>query len=50
MKTALTFVVLTACGFATQNFALALDHTKDSLDKIKQNVSQQKALIVDVRE
>lgn len=44
------FVLFAACGLATSNFALALDHTKDSLNKVKEGVAQQKALIVDVRE
>lgn len=38
------FVVLLAA------VAIAAEHTKDSLDKVKENVAQKKALILDVRE
>jgi rhodanese-related sulfurtransferase len=38
------------CILCTAALAFAAEHTKDSLDKVKQNVAQKKALIVDVRE
>lgn len=48
MKTKLVLgIVLT--GFVATN-SFAADHTKDSLKKVKENVSADKAVLVDVRE
>ena len=41
---------ISVCVVLSASLAVAAEHTKDSLDKVKENVAQKKALIVDVRE
>src|SRR5688572_26818033 len=41
---------ISICVVLLATVAVAAEHTKDSLDKVKENVAQKKALIVDVRE
>jgi phage shock protein E len=46
--------LLTLCSFVAMNvlssFAIAAGNTKDSLETVKKNVSEEKAVLVDVRE
>jgi rhodanese-related sulfurtransferase len=50
MNTVVSRTLASLCVFLISGRALAVEHTKDSLDKVKANVGQQKALILDVRE
>jgi len=46
-KCAVLGLVLLACG---ANVCRAIDHTKEPLDKIKKQVDEKKAVLIDVRE
>lgn len=46
-RLAFPFIILVAIGVAC---AQALEHTKDSLDVVKENLKAKKAVLVDVRE
>lgn len=41
---------LAIAGLLTLPSALAVDHTKDSLDTVKEKLAQKKAVLIDVRE
>ena len=49
MRTALLLIVFSAWACAG-TFALAAEPTNDSLDVVKENLTQKKAILVDVRE
>jgi rhodanese-related sulfurtransferase len=42
--------LLIVFAFFTAGAALAAEHTKDSLDKVKENLAEKKAVLIDVRE
>lgn len=48
MKSALHFALVLVCLIGTD--LIALDHTKDSLPTVKENITAKKAVLVDVRE
>ena len=48
MKSAPYFALVLACLIGTD--LIALDHTKDSLPTVKENITAKKAVLVDVRE
>jgi rhodanese-related sulfurtransferase len=52
METLMTLhrMVLSVCVVLSAAVAIAAEHTKDSLDKVKENLAKKKALIIDVRE
>lgn len=45
----LTFAAF-ACLLAPATAALAVDHTKDTIETVKKNLAEQKAILLDVRE
>jgi rhodanese-related sulfurtransferase len=51
MKYRIVLVAVTvAAAWLHASVSSALDHTKDSLDTVKQNLAEKKAVLVDVRE
>lgn len=46
----LALICLTLVAALTQSVASAAEHTKDSLETVKQNLAQKKAVLLDVRE
>jgi len=49
-RTHLPIILLTFALGLSAATALAADHTKDSLDTVKKNIADEKAVLVDVRE
>jgi phage shock protein E len=50
VKVRVVWLALIGLLIAGANGASAAEHTKDSLDKVKQNLAQKQAVLVDVRE